>query len=291
MNLKKSYLQGLHKLYNLRSPDGFVYIKGMDFNGTEKLSPKSDVFIKDRKIHINDFYMCDRPVTRAEFYNVFKNVTCGKEKYVAIDGISWYEAISYCNKLSAMEGLQLCYYVPTLPDNFDWEHVEYLGLSNYAKDNDSIDVVFLKNNNGYRLPTEIEWEYAVRGGIFLDNYLYSGSDVIDDVYNSKYNIKEKLPNSLGIYDMSCCVFEWCWDILGSNIYPDTPDTGPIVNPSEFSNRVARGGCYYDCAEVNCRYSAYPGANDIPIGFRVVRSVHNVTELDIIPRLDEYLGEF
>ena len=71
MNLRNSYLQGLQNFYNSKAPKDFIYVKGMNFNGTENLSPESEVFIKNRKIHIDNFYMYDHPVTQNEFKTIF----------------------------------------------------------------------------------------------------------------------------------------------------------------------------------------------------------------------------
>ena len=140
MNLKSSYLQGLQNFYNLKAPEGFVYVKGMDFDGTEKLSPESEVFIKNRKIHIDDFYMCDHPVTQDEFKAIFPErytyySTCSVVGDDLLGSkpapeVKWYDAIAYCNKRSVMEGLTPCYIIPGVTDveGFSWENFPYSSI-------------------------------------------------------------------------------------------------------------------------------------------------------------------
>ena len=132
-----------------------------------------------------------------------------------------------------------------------------------------------KEANGYRLPTEAEWEYIAREA-GTSTTTYSGSDTVDEVgwlYNNSsskaHEVKGKNANSLGIYDMSGNVWEWCYDWYGT-VSSTTADTGA----SSGSNRVPRGGswCYNasNCA-VSYRNNNNPNNRNNNYGFRVVRS--------------------
>ena len=129
----------------------------------------------------------------------------------------------------------------------------------------------------YRLPTEAEWEFAARGGNLSKGFDYSGSNNPDEAGWNYENSGEvphavglKVPNELGIYDMSGNVWEWCSDWHGE--YPGTAQTNP-QGPSTGQTRVLRGGCYgYPASDsrVIRRYGSDPSFNSSPYyGFRVV----------------------
>jgi formylglycine-generating enzyme required for sulfatase activity len=169
--------------------------------------------------------------------------------------VNWLEAVEYCNKRSIKEGL-----TPA-----------YSGSGN--------NITCNWNANGYRLPTEAEWEYAAKGGNRDQTvYEYSGSNSADSVawYNgnsgrSTHPVGTKAPNSLGLYDMSGNVWEWCWDRYGRY------SSGAQVNPvgaSSGSGRVGRGGGWDDSARgvrsANRSYST-PYDRGSYLGFRLARN--------------------
>lgn len=137
----------------------------------------------------------------------------------------------------------------------------------------------LSNKTGktYTLPTEAQWEYAARGGNKADGTLYSGSNIADIVawYNKNCDVSShqcgaKRANSLGIYDMSGNVWEWCKDWYDASY--DKYDLKNPQGPSTGEYRVARGGgwcCSVNYCQVAHRHAGTPDARDNVLGFRVV----------------------
>jgi acetoin utilization deacetylase AcuC-like enzyme/formylglycine-generating enzyme required for sulfatase activity len=176
-----------------------------------------------------------------------------------LDQINWTDAAMYCNERSLGEGLTPCY------DEETWD-------CNFAA-------------NGYRLPTEAEWEYACRAGT---NSQYSFGDDARSLKDyawfaansssKTHPVGQKKPNPRGLYDMHGNVAEWCNDFYSADYYAQAPERNPR-GPREGKERVLRGGAWNSSAEA-CR-SAYRAsdpslddtclANDA-IGFRCVRSV-------------------
>jgi adhesin HecA-like repeat protein len=205
-------------------------------------------------VTVKSFYMGKYEVTQKEWAAVMgNNPSDFKGDNLPVEKISWNEAIEYCNQLSQKEGL-----TPA-----------------YRGSGDTITCDF--NASGYRLPTEAEWEYAARGGNKGPAYEYSGGNSADSVAwysgnsgSSTHPVGTKQPNSLGLYDMSGNVCEWCWDWYGS--YTGEAQTNP-AGASSGANRVYRGGswgsvaAYVRSADRN-NYTPFYRFNSL--GFRLVR---------------------
>lgn len=131
----------------------------------------------------------------------------------------------------------------------------------------------------FLLPTEAQWEYAARGGVKRQGFVYPGSDTLYDVAwsqnsgNKSHQVGTKAPNELGIYDMAGNVSEWCRDWYGATYYSSSPSNNP-TGPTSGSYRVHRGGCYNiyhgdGYCRVSSREYTSPSNSSKDLGFRVV----------------------
>ena len=255
--------------------DAIVLIQGGTFlMGSPEDEPWRSADETQHSVTVSDFYLSAHEVTQAE-YQAFmgENPSAFSGENLPIENVSWVDAIAYCNALSQAQGLTPAYQP------------------------EGETVVWDRSADGYRLPTEAEWEYACRAGtitpfntetsISVDEANYWGHYPyqIEENYFSQENLETKpgiyreetvpvgsfAPNRFGLYDMHGNVSEWVWDAYGA--YPAKTQEDP-VGAETGERRVNRGGAWNDFAK-NLR-SAYraaaPAENaSFAIGFRVARN--------------------
>ena len=243
-------------------PDSFVFVEGGTFQMGDRFSEGDIDELPIHNVTLSDFYMAEKEVTQAEYEEVMgdnpSHSSYGVGSTYPVNQVSWYDATTYCNAKSIAEGLTPCY------------------------SGNGTSTVCDLNASGYRLPTEAEWEYAARGGIHeSDNYKYSGTtnsfwDYGWDFSNSgntSHEVGTKLPNQLGLYDMSGNLWEWCNDYYDSGYYELSPSFAPL-GASDGYRRVLRGGswAYYasECRVAN-RFLYASSGSMYRFGFRLVRA--------------------
>jgi sulfatase modifying factor 1 len=239
-------------LVDLVYVDGGTFIFGCQESLDPKCSPNE---LPARNVDVDNFYISRTEVTQEAFERVMGyNPAKFKGLNRPVETVNWLEAIKFCNRLSESEGLESVYTIN--------------GNSVYAD----------FSRNGYRLPTEFEWEYAAKGGKKSEGYKFSGGNFLTSVAwcskNSKkttHEVAQLSPNELGLYDMTGNVWEWCWD--------EYRDMGEItydraLNQSQNKKKTLRGGSYIVDASllrVTTRYKeAYEYLKQQNGGFRICR---------------------
>lgn len=217
------------------------------------------------QVTIGAYLIAKHEVSQAEYRSVTgTNPSYFQEDSRPVEMVSWYDAIHFCNALSQAEGLEPAYEI------------------------NGSEITWNRDADGFRLPTEAEWEYACRAGtttpfntgrnitVEQSNW-YSSYPYIEGEGGGAYrrqtvDVNEFESNPWGLYNMHGNVSEWCWDYYDA--YDSTPQTDP-AGPEAGKNRVARGGGWYDYAKhVRSAYRSAAPADyvDYKRGFRLARNV-------------------
>ncbi|GGA10926.1 hypothetical protein GCM10008018_65250 [Paenibacillus marchantiophytorum] len=189
--------------------------------------------------NIQPFLLAPYPVTAGMYSAITSESACSVERDpMPIVNVSWHEAVIFCNLLSQRVGLKESYTIQGEDIICDWEA------------------------NGYRLPSEAEWQYACKAG--TTGYRYGEVEQIawynENSEGTSHEVGQKQPNPWGLYDMLGNVWEWCWDVYDENVYG--------------SYRIFRGGSWAEEARgcgATCRRRSHPTLSIDDLGFRLARS--------------------
>ena len=241
-------------------PGRLIFVQGGTFNPENGDGTPSNCYVT-----LSSFYIDKYEVTQASYQNIMgtnPSIFAGNPKR-PVEQVSWLKAIEYCNRRSMKDKLTPCYSYDaygTDPDNWP------------AGWNDHTKVSCQWNANGYRLPTEMEWMYAAKGGINSQGYHYSGSSYLNTVARNGNNSEGRTwdvgslsANELGIYDMCGNVSEWVWDKADYPMspYPGDNWTNP-TGPATGSSRIFRGGGGYNSTHSHCTvwYRSFGGSHGL-----------------------------
>jgi len=224
-----------------KSGVAMVYLPGGEFMmGSNQGNPDE---VPAHKVKVSSYLMDMFEVTQEMFTKVqLPNPSHWQESpKKPVERVRWRDAKQYCNERSLLEGLKPCYNEKTI----DWD-------CDYAA-------------NGYRLPSEAEWEYACRAGKD-EAYELGQADKLrqyawfaENADQKTHAVGQKKPNRWGLCDLSGNVSEWCEDVYDATYYRNSPALDPHgpPNPGKDVKRVIRGGSWKSSASL-CRASARQG---------------------------------
>jgi formylglycine-generating enzyme required for sulfatase activity len=210
--------------------------------------PPGQVTLSDRRtqrrwpVELAPYQLAAFPVTQAQYAQVTgRRPSTAQGDRLPVEGVSWLDAVRFCNALSEREELAPAYR----------PHADLDGVERDA------------SADGYRLPTEAEWEYACRADTTGARY-----GRLDDIawhrgnsHGRSHDVGGRQPNAWGLYDMLGNVWEWCWDIYDAEVYG--------------TYRVLRGGGWFDerwSCRASVRRRSHPSFQIDDVGFRVARSI-------------------
>lgn len=240
-------------------------------------------FTDDEK-EVFDLEVCKYQTTQKLWLEIMGiNPSQIKGDFKPVDSITWWEALEFCNKLSEKYNLKPVY---------DLSKKRMLMINQLGEEKASPDIADFKKTEGFRLPTEVEWEWFARGGqVAIDkgtfDYKYSGSNNVDEVAwydkisnGETQNVGTKKPNQLGLYDCSGNIWEMCYDTAEDEFLPDGDLYIYEDTDSTIPTRRIRGGSWNDFDFSSSIDSSFFERRDCEntytsenIGFRVVRTVY------------------
>ena len=209
--------------------------------------PPGHVTLADRRterrwsVELEGYLIGTTPVTQAAYADVTgARPSSTRGDRLPVEGVSWWDAVDFCNAAAARDGLRPAYEVVRADEHVRWD----------------------RSADGWRLPTEAEWEHACRAGTTGPHY-----GELDDIAWYRHNsgnvlheVAVKRPNAWGLHDVLGNVWEWCWDLYDAQVYG--------------SYRVLRGGGWSDApwsCRAGVRRRSHPTFRIDDVGFRVCRS--------------------
>ncbi|MFC4530476.1 formylglycine-generating enzyme family protein [Sphaerisporangium dianthi] len=210
--------------------------------------PPGRVTLSDRRtrrswpVELAPYRLAAFPVTRSLYAQVTGQWPgTARGDRLPVEGVSWWDAVRFCNALSQSEGLTPAYRLQAGAEGVEWD----------------------ASADGYRLPAEAEWEHACRAGTTGARY-----GELDEIAWHRGNSGERIhdvggrrPNTWGLFDMLGNVWEWCWDLYDPEVYG--------------AYRVLRGGGWFDeswSCRASVRRRSHPDLQIDDVGFRLARSV-------------------
>lgn len=275
--LKKSYKKfkiksASQKIKNGKRIAGRPTFKDMVIVNGGKYTPS--FFNEEREVC--NLEVCKYPTTQDMWMEVMKkNPSEFKGGRRPVENVSWWDALEFCNKLSEKHGLKPVYDLSRKEEGILRIHqsngkIEYPNVADFRK------------TEGFRLPTEVEWEWFARGGevAMQDgtfNYDYSGSDNLNEVawhYGNSgketHDVGTKKPNQLGLYDCSGNVWEWCYDTAN---YGYIPEKTPYIYDEVCLKKRVKGNSWYSSPDTcELRPVNSEDSNGRDFGFRIVRTI-------------------
>jgi len=220
--------------------------------GRFQMGDKDETDAKPHEVAVNSFLMDKTLVTQDQYEKAMgENPSRWKGGNNPVEQVRWSDAVRFCNKRSELEGLKACYDLKTWKCDFDAD--------------------------GYRLPTEAEWEYACRAGTSTAYFFGDDASKLGDYAWFDKNsggrprpVGQKQPNAWGLHDVCGNVWEWCNDFYSVDYYNESPPADP-KGPDAGQTKVVRGGAWRFSAQ-RCRsgyrYNENPGYADVCFGYDI-----------------------